>query len=465
MSIVSKNNLKDILNTFRQNVLDVSTYKGSEDGVVKKADLAKGIDGEETAELFSIYMKDENGNCGLRPFPLTTELNIQNVTPVIYNNIKEGKGSVTLSLPRASSSIKNEEMFNQLNNGAVSTNIDSISKTLDIIIDIGEVLKFNAIEFISGYGCPKNFIISSSTDGQTYTEVKSFGAYIKPYDKKGIIVLLDNILETRYVKITCNSVFDGNRYEFKHLNFYYDKNFEPALFNDYYNISGVPYYYRKETYNRTEIDEFLKQFYEVNTNFKLSSNYGGNYLYNKFATTLDTASKTITVNITFDDIYKINAFSMNGSGYGGVNDMEIYYSDDGVDYKLITTVTNANIYKTNSVKFMCFKNSVQTKYIRFLLKKNVSGNRYEFRDLYFYYDKKIDLEPSKDYINKSILSESSSSLTDEQKQKIDSIINTGDGTKFLSDNGQYITIVNDNEDEPEMTDEEVNTFIDNLWSE
>ena len=114
---------------------------------------------------------------------------------------------------------------------------------------------------------------------------------------------------------------------------------------------------------------------------------------------------------------------------------------------------------------MCFKNSVQTKYLRFLLKKNVSGNRYEFRDLYFYYDKKIYLEPSKDYINKSILSESSSSLTDEQKQKIDSIINTGDGTKVLSDNGQYITIVNDNEDEPEMTDEEVNTFIDILWSE
>lgn len=71
MSMLSINNLKEILHDFKLKVLDKDTYKGSDDGVVKKADEAINIAGVEQAPLFSIYMKDKYGDYGWKPFPVS----------------------------------------------------------------------------------------------------------------------------------------------------------------------------------------------------------------------------------------------------------------------------------------------------------------------------------------------------------------------------------------------------------
>lgn len=51
--------------------LDKATYKGSADGIVKKADEAVNIAGAEQAPLFSVYMKDKYGSYGWKPFPVS----------------------------------------------------------------------------------------------------------------------------------------------------------------------------------------------------------------------------------------------------------------------------------------------------------------------------------------------------------------------------------------------------------
>ena len=434
MSNVSINNLKEILNKFKDNVLDIKTYKGIEDGTVKKSELTVNIEGIDSAENFSLYMKDRYGNIGIKSFPSLIDINIDDITPTIYKNMESGVGSIVSNIDIDCKGKKLYDIFDKNNTTLVTTSINnSTSSHLILTIDFGEILTFNSMGFKSSYGCPKVFTISTSDDAIDYTLKETVDKYIKNWVGGESLVLLDNVITTRYLKIECSSVFNGvNRYQFSNLNFYYDKNFIPSIYKDYLNKSGIPYYYKSETYNSKEIDDLVSEFYNVNADFTLTSDCGGTYTNSNtgkhFTTSLNSSGKQPIVNITFDKEYKINAFSMKGSGYGGVNDFDVYYSDDGTSYNLLLSVINANIYTKDEMKFVCFKNIITSKYLRFILKKNVSGNRYEFNDLVFYYDKKIDATPSQDYINKYILDSAE------------------DG-------------------ESEMTEEDITNFINDLWSD
>lgn len=90
MGILSRDNLMSILLNFKNKVLDKDTYKGSDDGIVKKADEAIDLVGVKQAPLFSVYMKDKNGDYGWKPFPISVSKDDLNNYSATILNAKSG---------------------------------------------------------------------------------------------------------------------------------------------------------------------------------------------------------------------------------------------------------------------------------------------------------------------------------------------------------------------------------------
>ncbi len=86
---------------------------------------------------------------------------------------------------------------------------------------------------------------------------------------------------------------------------------------------------------------------------------------------------------------------MENKGKGKRGGARVIY----VDIELKETIYFINVYTKDEIKYICLPDSIETQYIRLLLKRNVSGNRYEF-NIDFLYDKSIVTTYSLDYVNK-----------------------------------------------------------------
>lgn len=406
--IITLNDDKTItISTAKKDYLDTETYKGESFNSVKLADKAKNIISEETAVNNSFYVKDETGKMTWRELS-TLEYNPSNniidQTPIIAKNIKSGKGSVTTNMGTNA-----QYMFSEANK--FSTSLYTSNKTLIITIDFGQILKFNSIGILSDYGCINNFKIYISNDNNSYTLADSY--VYSSNDKEWIAkeefrILLNKVIEAKYIKIESTGVFENlNRYEISKLSFYYDKNFDDNLFTKY-NNSSSPYYFKKETYNKTEIDKKTsdKAVY-VTKQFTPTVYDKGVYHYSSssedYSSGLYTDTTEPIIDFKFSDTKAFNIISLTGTGYGGVNDLEVYESNDGVIYKLIQSIQNANIYTKDQYKYIALRKPITSNYFRLKLKKNVGGNRYEFCKIRFIYDKKIDITPSLTCVNSTSL--------------------------------------------------------------
>lgn len=327
------------------------------------------------------------------------------ITQEVYENIKDVSDSVTATLGGVSFDSKLNRLFYANNTNRLSTGINNTNtKELVLTFDLGDVFRFNSLGIITGYGCPKNITVCTSIDGETYDEVCNLDGnkFLKTWVANKELLLLLPMIETRYFKLICNGVFSGNRYEINKLKLYLNKDFDLKKFVDYNNESGIPYYFKKETYSKQEIDRMISntslvQFSVLNATVDSGS---FNVSRNSCSTSLNTNAKQLKVDLTLSASVRANVLYFEGTGYGGLNDFDILISnDEGVSYELLESITSANILNKNEGKYVGLPKVIETKYLRILMKKVASGNRYEFANFKLYLDKQIDSTPSFDYVN------------------------------------------------------------------
>ena len=313
------------------------------------------------------------------------------ITPIFANYLDSNSEAFSTNLT-INGSPKN--IFISNNKNKIGTSIGTGSSPFEITLDFGQNVTFNTLQLYTTYGYPKEITIQTSTDNSNYITVEKIDNenLFVPLNSTNLLNLLFPMITTRYYKLIFNGTLNNaNRYDITTLRFYRNEDFNINNYPIYNNKSGVPFYFKDETYSKEEIETMNATLTDVLYTTKNIVLEQGRYSSGSFITSLNTNTKQLNLDIEFDNPIKLNALSFDGTGYGGLNDFDILVSDNGIDYILLTSIVNANIYEKDITKYIGLPNTLEIKYLRLFLKTNVNGNRYEFKNLKLYIDNKRNL--------------------------------------------------------------------------